>query len=310
MATTPSITQVDPSTILLSRELSARGVRPDGRDYVHLRRGAWMRAKVWATLSPMQRHAALVLATAAVDPHELRGAWSHASAAALWGLPRIGVWPRETETVAVSHARRTVHVRTHSGRALEPVMVAGQLVTPVPRTVIDLARESLFTGVAAGDHAVRHGMCSVEDLVEEARAVPRRGRWRSRALLAADLVDPLAMSPAESLSRVQFFLRGLPRPRLQGEFRDDQGLIGFTDFDWDGVVGEVDGRLKYVDDGSDAVFREKLREDRLRHLGLMVVRWTFEDALHGDPMVAKLARWGIRPMTSPDWFREGRRTAC
>ena len=61
----------------------------------------------------------------------------------------------------------------------------------------------------------------------------------------AALADPLSMSPGESLSRVQMFLLNLPRPELQQEIRDAEGLVGVVDFGWDGVVGEFDGKVKY-----------------------------------------------------------------
>jgi hypothetical protein len=53
-------------------------------------------------------------------------------------------------------------------------------------------------------------------------------------------------------------------------------LIGFADFAWPGVVGECDGRLKYAD--RDVLWAEKRREDRIRALGLRVIRWGWDDA--------------------------------
>lgn len=40
---------------------------------------------------------------------------------------------------------------------------------------------------------------------------------------------------------------GLPIPRLQHEFRDENGkLVARTDYDWEGLlVGEFDGDVKY-----------------------------------------------------------------
>ncbi len=88
---------------------------------------------------------------------------------------------------------------------------------------------------------------------------------------------------------------GLPRPRLQHRFCDADGrLIGFSDFDWLGlVIGEFDGYGKYVDylDGAetalDAVRREKRRHARLVDAGIVVVRWDWAD-LENRRMVARL----------------------
>src|SRR5699024_9376352 len=98
--------------------------------------------------------------------------------------------------------------------------------------------------------------------------------------------DGRAESPGESLSRARFFEWGLPRPELQVDFRDDDGHIGRVDFWWQdrGVVGEFDGRTKYgatAGRSAEALWQEKLREDRLRRRGVAVVRWTWRDALAG-----------------------------
>ena len=85
------------------------------------------------------------------------------------------------------------------------------------------------------------------------------------------------------MSRVVLHELGLDPEDLQTEIRDDRGLVGFTDFSWLSrhTVGEFDGRVKYGRDGStagrDVLWREKLREDRLRARGLEIVRWTWAD---------------------------------
>jgi len=113
--------------------------------------------------------------------------------------------------------------------------------------------------------------------------------------LVIDLADGDSMSAGESLSRVQMFRLGLPRPRLQAKHEDEQGLIGYVDFDWDGVIGEFDGKLKYrvpadadPSEAAEIVWREKKREDRLRAHS-EVVRWTWDIALDRDRLGALLA---------------------
>ena len=65
-------------------------------------------------------------------------------------------------------------------------------------------------------------------------------------------------------------------------FRDEHGRVDFY-FPGLAVVGEFDGKIKYqrfLKPGqapADVVFQEKLREDRIRDLGLIVVRWTWDD---------------------------------
>jgi len=94
---------------------------------------------------------------------------------------------------------------------------------------------------------------------------------------ALDLARPGAQTILESLSRVRLCGAGLPEPRLQVPIYDADGLIGNVDMLWDdlGVVGEADGALKYGD--QQALYKEKVREDRIRGKGLRVVRWGWDD---------------------------------
>ena len=77
---------------------------------------------------------------------------------------------------------------------------------------------------------------------------------------------------------------GLPRPELQVEIHDGAGLIGRVDawYEDAAVAVEFDGRVKYLDprDGSspgEVLWEEKRREDRMRDVGVRVVRVVNED---------------------------------
>lgn len=99
---------------------------------------------------------------------------------------------------------------------------------------------------------------------------------RSAARLISWTSDS-AESPLESISRVRLMKRGLPAPILQHSFFDHHGFVGRVDMwwpDWN-VVGEADGMAKY--DDLEVLRQEKIREDRLRALGLHVVRWTWHE---------------------------------
>ena len=58
----------------------------------------------------------------------------------------------------------------------------------------------------------------------------------------------------------------------------------------------VDGKVKYGrlrrpgEESEDAVFREKLREDRVRDLGWEVVRWTWSDLQQPEVIADRLRR--------------------
>ena len=70
---------------------------------------------------------------------------------------------------------------------------------------------------------------------------------------------------------------GAPAPRTQVVVRSPRGeQIGRVDFFWDeGVVGEADGRMKYLQ--PEDLYAEKIRQERLEDLNLTVVRWGWPD---------------------------------
>ena len=176
------------------------------------------------------------------------------------------------------------------------VVRSGVRVVAARRTVLDVARLlSLVAGVVAADAALRAGECTQADLT--ATLAGMRGlKGVAAARLCAALASPLSESPGESWSAVVLHAAGLPDPRRQAEFSDGRGIIGRTDFWWPehGVVGEFDGRVKYGRRNpsgrapEDVLWDEKVREDRLRALGLVVVRWTSEDLRHPESLCARL----------------------
>jgi hypothetical protein len=307
----------DPGLLRRGRDLRAVGVEPTRGGWHQVRNGVWVTQSEWRRLTPEQRHAALVHATGLCLERQ-EAVFALTSAAAVWGLPRIEAWPDAVRVLVdtPSRGRGSPLVRPHVGRDADLVTVAGIQVTTPARTVVDLARTgTLVSAVAAADHALRHRLCSHEQLWAEIDAVPPRVRGRVTARLVGALADPSSMSAGESLSRVQMFLLNLPRPELQKEVRDEHGLVGYADFGWEGIVGEFDGKVKYgvpegvsAEEAAEIVWREKQREDRLRRR-LRVVRWTWSIALDRNRFGAHLASHGIRPLAVNTWVDLGARAA-
>ncbi|KRE43509.1 hypothetical protein [Knoellia sp. Soil729] len=303
----------DPGTLRPASDLRRSGIEPSRGAWHHVRRGVWMDAGVWATLDSTQKHAAFVHATALLRRLEEPVVCAVEAAAAVWGLPRIEAWPAFVRHhVCDRRVRGSALLRPFLGAEVEPVERQGLLVTPVARTIVDLARTgSLFTAVAAADHALRHELCAAEDLAAEVSSVPARAPGRVRAAVVRDLADPLSMSPGESLSRVQMFRLNLPRPELQHAVHDDEGLAGTVDFWWEGVVGEFDGKTKYrvpagasAEEAAEIVWREKKREDRLRRKAA-VGRWTYREAMQPQVLAQVLAQAGVTAVARPRWFDVG-----
>jgi hypothetical protein len=307
----------DPSLLRLGPDLRRLGIEPSRQAWHSVRRGVWVPSSRWASLRAGQRYEALVHATVLQcrTPEEVVVAGP--SAAALWGLPRIEPWP---DHVVVLDAEATMgasrFIRPRHGAPVVPMVLRGVRVTPVPRTLADLGSAgTLETAVAAADAALRRRLCTLDDLTREVAALPAGSKGRRKARLMVDLADGRSGSTGESLSRVQMFRANLPRPRLQTEFSDAQGRIGFVDFEWQGLIGEFDGRVKdkvpsdaTPQEAGEIVWREKLREDRLRR-HKPVTRWVWATAKDTSTLARHLMAAGLRPEPRSTWIPVGQRAS-
>lgn len=310
-----------PGLLRPTADLRRLGETPEDRDpaggpkWAKVRRGVVVRAHVWSTLTAGQRHSALVHATALQMTSGEPPPFSHSAAAALWRLPRVTAWPTQVDvTVSGGGAHSSGTVRRHGAQVpvSEVERVAGLPVTPLVRTLLDLARtEELTDSVAAVDHALHHRLCTREELEAELELVPGGARGRARAALVVAFAEAGAMSVGESLSRVQMFRLNIPRPRLQVRIEDADGLAGIGDFGWERerVVGEFDGRMKYAvpagatsEQAAEVLWREKRREDRIRATQRRMARWVWADAARPIQMAAKLAAQGVERQPRNTWF--------
>lgn len=296
--------------IIRRSDAHARGVT-DGEIRRLVRSGTWMRlaagvylpTAVYSAACARGRHrfrAAAALANAQGD-----SALSHVSAAVvhdleLWRVPFDDV--HLTRNRAGGSCNRPGRV-LHSARfgPDDVVDVCGVRALSVARTVVDLAATVSFEqAVVTGDAALRRGSLTFDDLGD---VVERMGRHpgRAKAARAVKFMSDRSESVGESRSRVLMVREQLPVPLAQAEVFDVfDRRIGRVDFllPEHGVIGEFDGRIKYRRDGvadadaEEVVFREKLREDRLRHAGWVVVRWIWDDLNTPGALVARI-REGI-----------------
>lgn len=216
---------------------------------------------------------------------------SHHTAAALHGLPLVRARTSQVQLTIdkPNGGRSTTHARLHSTPpdTLSATDIDGIPVTGVARTLVDLSRTAGFeAGVCATDSALRNKLITPQELhLELNQHRGRKGVAIARDV--ADFADPDSESAGESLSRcVMRTLPGIPAPRLQYRYFDHDGVIvARTDFSWaDGALaGEFDGKIKYTrgasygNDPSEVVWKEKQREDRIRDLGVVVIRWIWAD---------------------------------
>jgi hypothetical protein len=221
---------------------------------------------------------------------------SHESAAIILGLAMLDPDLERVHVTRQAPARPRVEAGLHHHVA-EVIdldtegSVFGRDVTSIARTAVDVARETdrLEVAVAVLDSALRAGVSRRElwDVFARCR------NWPGARLVATAIsfADKRADNPGESWSRVVLMQQGVPATSLQVPVHDEQGLVGYADFGWPGVLGEFDGKGKYglatndPDPGEEPLdpekvkrllWKEKVREDRLR-VGHEVVRWGMAD---------------------------------
>lgn len=281
----------------------------DRGEFVRLHRGVFLRAAEWSAVPRRERYRTRVRAVAAA----LRSAptLSHHSAAAVWGVPLVHE-PRDVHvlTALVNGTRSAPGVRRHATPALSSHVVVrdGVAVTDLERTLVEFASSVPFRdAVVALDWALRLPTArepkpfTTPDAVRAVADELQLVRGARRLEVALDFADGRSGSPGETISRIDIRELGFPKPELQVAFVDRDGLIGRSDFGWDGLAGEFDGRIKYtrgvVDDRpiEDVVFAEKVREDRIRACGVGVVRWLWSDLEPASRLAAKLTGAGLRP---------------
>jgi hypothetical protein len=132
------------------------------------------------------------------------------------------------------------------------------------------------------DAALGRGLATMAEL-EAVAARCRNWPGIAKARRALALTDARAESPLESISQLALTKHRLPAAVLQQSIYDSRlRFRGRVDFYWDefGVVGEADGHAKYRL-SPNSLIEEKLRQERLEELGLIVVRWGWADV--GEP---------------------------
>ncbi|PYY50159.1 hypothetical protein [Curtobacterium sp. MCBD17_023] len=272
---------------------------------VRLRPGVFLDRSVWESLDPAARHLALARAVAPALP--LTTAFSHQTAALVHGWPLIAP-PPERVHVIDDHAMTTAHrsgIVRHAGPlpGLTPHSFDGVRVADVLATAVAIVRcTTPSVAAVALDHAVRSATLTLPELLGALPRPPEHGSRRARTVGAA--LDPRHESVGESFTAVRLVELGDVDVEPQHEFRHPDGGMSRVDF-WLprlGVVIEFDGRQKYRDpsmtggaDPADVLWREKLREDRIRALPEVraVVRVTWWHLVDPDRLRALFRSHGI-----------------
>jgi len=271
--------------------------RLTSRAWVRIRHGQYAEPIDLSSLTPSERRRSVHRRQLhAVMNSRRRGsvAASHQSAVLLHGLPDWGLPLDEVHINRLDDhgAGRSIGVREHVGKvpAEDLTLVDGRFATTVPRAVVETACIASFeAAVVVADAAARIHRISAEvwaRLLTTVEFWP--GSPTARAAFA--FMNPLSESVGESRLRILMENHGLPKPELQVEFHDAQGFVARVDFHFPayGVVVEFDGMVKYADASAQVLIQEKVREDRLRALGLQVIRATWADLASPNRLITHI----------------------
>lgn len=274
--------------------------------WIRVRRGAYTFADIWNAADDVGRHR--IRSRAVLRSLGGQVALSHTSALLeheplSWGVDLSKVHVTRLDGGAGRTEKDLVH---HEGVCLDgDVMEKNGFQLMVPqRAVIESASiNPTEAGLVTIDSCLHLGMVTLDELRSQF-AIMQRWPKIQKVRLSLALADGRSESVGESRSRYLFWRSAIPAPLLQFEVYDASGsLAGISDFAWPQhrLLGEFDGKVKYGrllqpgEESGDAVFREKVREDRLREItGWGMVRLVWADLYRPRETVSRLRRLMLR----------------
>lgn len=256
-------------------------------EIVRIRHGTYATATTWAAADDSERLA--IRTRSVLDKLGPGVAATHASAAALQGFD---LYLPGSDVVHVTRldgrtGRQEAGVVHHENdlSSADVVVIDGRSVSSPLRTVLEVAvTEDVESAMVTLSSALRLGLVTKADLERDLMAL-RHWPGVRRARLAVRLADAALESVGEVRSLHMMWEAGIPHPTLQARLTVAAGQDARLDFLWEWWrhVGEFDGQLKYgrlnpfADDRGVVLTQEKIREDRIRALGLGVSRWVWAD---------------------------------
>lgn len=227
-------------------------------------------------------------------------AFSHETAAGLWGLPMPSGWRPGPLHVAAASGRepRRVGVSGHRLRGATTCILRGlPVVSPIDAWVQCGEWMALDDLVAMADALM--GRWSKEPRARgrprselEVAVVQRAGQRGVRLLREAlDLARPRVRSPQETALRLLVVRAGLPEPEINADVYDDSGRwLGMSDLVWPAVrvVVEYEGDHHRVD--AEQFEKDIRRRERYAEAGWRLIRVTKSDLYgHSGELTRRIA---------------------
>lgn len=269
---------------------------------VRVRRGVYATRPAidYAAVNPRRGHALQVAAVGSAVGRDAVA--SHHSAALVHGINLLN---QPADTVALTRppanrtsGRRSDGIDFHAAELPADHVTSryGLLVTTVPRTVVDLAREAPFReAVVAADSALQAELTTKGELLAVAGVC---GRWPGiqQARRVIEFSDERAESALESCARVALAEAGLEPPELQVTIHGPDWSYR-VDLCWPKrrVIAEADGLAKYSSRSDLA--RQFERDRLLRDAGYQVIHFTWHELMDTPEVVIGRIRAAIAART-------------
>ena len=265
--------------------------------------------ETWRVLRPDARERFAIRSYARIDPDAV---FCGVSAALMHGLPVSYTQLGQLQIYAVPGRKPLVtqHIARRRPSATTVEERDGVCVVCMEQAVVESLCSCAFEdALAIADGFLRRSKARrslLEELVKRG-AAGKRGVAVAREV--ARYADARAESGGESVARAAMIRAGILPTTLQRTFHDpvDARQSYRADFVFElrsgaTVVGEFDGRVKYVDEGMlagggivDAMRAERQRESRITMLGMPVVRFSWKDVTTPGRLEELLKAVGVTP---------------
>lgn len=281
MTTPPLYRQLITRQQLQHRGLTQRHLRQEleAENLIQLRKSVFVPSQPWKNAYPSERYLAECYAWAITSQ---RAVFSHASAAALMGLPLLRI-PQDIYCYGPTNSRGSAsRVRYYPKLdGATPLIISppGLTCTSVATTVNDCSRTlDYYSGLVIAESALSQGLLTHQEL-QEVLDKPGRGVRKSRAVSAH--MSQFSESAGESLMLARIREFGYPAPVQQylvavpwngKTYRIDAAYPELK------LALEFDGAFKLTGFGptDQALIKERTREKDLLNLGWTVVRFSWD----------------------------------
>lgn len=251
------------------------------KEYLEVVKNYYVPHSEWRKMTPGEKHLALCFCVARRRKNFILTGISACILLGIAVLDRIELRPhaicltrRRTEFICWHYKKTVAEVKTING-----LLVENPLSTII-NMALSVTSESLLVSI---NDCLYKGLFSAEEFVTELKThAGMNGKMLLERLIG--FASAKCESPLETIAWIEIYKAGFVLPEQQVRIGIESGKSFRVDMYWElggrRIVLELDGRVKY--DNGQALFDEKIREDKLRAKGYEVFRCVWDSVQNGD----------------------------